>query len=213
MPDSIVVQLLPLNPYYHKALVRQGFNPRIELYTRSNRMLAEIIEHLKNKFNPAHIENSQADDYTIALLAPWEGKLIEYSRNQEKITIGDVHMSLEKPVPWQLYYIWKQIGTTYNEPSDHSYLSNSMFTMLEDHSNSIPFIHDTNKIEEKIPAETFKQLFSKPTHETFSKCEDEPKLFPSFKELHLEKSLTEFREEHGESMFSAYFSFNKHPNC
>lgn len=181
------------------------------MYTRSNRMLAEIIEHLKNKFNPAYIENSQAD-YTITLLAPWEGKLIEYSRNQEKITIGDVHLSLESPVPWQLYYIWKPVGSIYNEPSEHSYLSNSLFTMIEDQSNSLPFIQDSNKYEEKV-AGNFQQLFSKPTHETFSKCEDEPKVFHSFKELHLDKSMTEFREDRGESMFSAYFSFNKHPNC
>lgn len=175
-------------------------------------MLAEIIEHLKIKFNPAYIENSQAE-YTITLLAPWEGKLIEYSRNQEKITIGDVHLSLESPVPWQLYYIWKPIGSIYNEPSDHSYLSNSMFTMIEDKSNSISYIQEPMKIEEKVSLGNFQQLFSKPTHETFSKAEDEPKNFQSFKELNLDKSLTEFREDHGESMFSAYFSFHKHPNC
>lgn len=171
-------------------------------------MLIEIIEHLKNKFNPAFIENSQLE-YTITLLAPWEGKLIEFSRNQEKITIGDVHLSLESPVPWQMYYIWKSVDTVFQEPSDHSYLSNSMFTMMEEHSNSMPFMHEI-KIEEK--PEGFKTLFSRPTIETFSKCEEEPKPFSSLKELHLDRSITEFKEEHGESMFSAYFSFNKHPN-
>jgi hypothetical protein len=176
-------------------------------------MLAEIIEHLKNKFNPSYIENSQAE-YTITLLAPWEGKLIEYSRNQEKITIGDVHLSLESPIPWQLYYIWKPVGSVYNEPSDHSFISNSMYTLIEEQSNSMTFIQDpVPKHDEKVSLGNFKQLFSKPTHETFSKCEDEPKSFPGLKELHLDKSLTEFREEHGESMFSAYFSFHKHPNC
>ena len=175
-------------------------------------MLAEIIEHLKNKFNPAYIENSPAD-YTITLLAPWEGKLIEYSRNQEKITIGDVYLSLESPVPWQLYYIWKPVNPVYNEPSEHSYLSNSLFTMIEDQSNSLPFIQDSCKFEEKLNNGNFHQLFSKPTHETFSKSEEEPKIFQSFKELHLDKSLTELKDERGESMFSSYFSFNKHPNC
>lgn len=173
-------------------------------------MLAEIIEHLKNKFNPAFIENSQAE-YTITLLAPWEGKLIEYSRNQEKITIGDVHLSLESPIPWQMYYIWKSVDTVFHEPSEHSYLSNSMFTMMDEQSNSVTFMNEI-KTDEK-PADCFKQLFSKPTIETFSKCEEEPKLFSTMKELHLDRSITEYKEEHGESMFSAYFSFHKHPNC
>lgn len=172
-------------------------------------MLAEIIEHLKNKFNPAYIENSSAE-YTISLLAPWDGKLIEYSRNQEKITIGDVHLSLESPTPWQLFYLWKPVGSAYNEPSDHSYLSNSIFTIIDDPSDSMQFIHDL-KVEEK-PADSFK-FFTKTSHETFSKNDEEIKTFQSIKDLHLDKSLTEFREEHGESMFSAYFSFHKHPNC
>lgn len=205
------MQLLPLSSYFHKALVRQGFNPRIELYTRSNRMLVEIIEHLKNKFNPAFIENSQAE-YTITLLAQWDGKLIEYSRNQEKITIGDVHLSLESPMPWQMFYIWKPVGTILNEPSDHSYLSNSIFTMMDEHSNPISLTSDL-KNEDKSHLAPFKQMFSKPSYETFSKCEDEPKYYNSIKELHLDRSMTEFKEDHGESMFSAYFSFNKHPNC
>lgn len=176
-------------------------------------MLAEIIEHLKNKFNPAYIESSQAD-YTITLLAPWEGKLIEYSKNQEKITIGDVHLSLESPVPWQLYYIWKPVGTLFNEPSEYSYLSNSMFTMIEEHSNSLSFIQEPSvKMEEKGLNSNFKQLFTKPTHETFSKSEIEPKIFSSYKELHLDKSITEFKDEHGDSMFTSYFGFSKHPNC
>jgi hypothetical protein len=174
-------------------------------------MLVEIIEHLKNKFNPAFIENSQAE-YTITLLAQWEGKLIEYSRNHEKITIGDVHLSLECPVPWQMYYIWKPVGTIFNEPSDHSYLSNSIFTMMDEHSNSNSLITDL-KQEDKSHLTSFKQIFSKQSYEAFSKCEDEPKSYNSLKELHLDRSITEFKEDHGESMFTAYFAFNKHHNC
>ena len=32
-------------------------------------------------------------------MAPWQGKFIEYNKSQEKITIGDVFLSLESPIP------------------------------------------------------------------------------------------------------------------
>lgn len=94
----MIVQLLPFNPNFHKALVRHGFNPRLELYMRSNMLLTEVLDHLKEKWNPAFIESS-TNEYSMGLLAPWEGKLIEFNRSQEKVTIGDMYLSLESPVP------------------------------------------------------------------------------------------------------------------
>lgn len=89
--------------YFHKALVRHGFNPRLEIYLPPNKLLAEIMEHLAGRWNPTHIEgNSQ--EFAISLMAPWRGKFIEYSDSQERITIGDVCLGLESPIPLQIYY-------------------------------------------------------------------------------------------------------------
>lgn len=212
-PESLGIQLLPLNVYYHKALVRCGYNPRLEIFMRPSKLLAEIIEHLNNKWNPARIENSN-QEFTVSLMAPWEGKFIEYNKNQEKITIGDVHMSLESPASWHLYYYWKPVGNHVPEPinnhSEHSLLSTSIFNLIEDQSNSMPFFN-SQMIEDSKPMtlnSPFKMLFTKGPHDPFSKADvpiTVPNLMCSSHEIAHDISLTEFKPEGDESMFTSWF--------
>ncbi|CAG9326166.1 unnamed protein product [Blepharisma stoltei] len=214
--DTIGVQLLPLNAYYHKALVRCGFTPRLEIYMRSSKLLAEIIEHLNNKWHPEIIENSPKQEFTVSLMAPWEGKFIEYNKNQEKITIGDVHMSLESPASWHLYYYWKpvssQIQESMNTHSDHSLLSTSMLNLIEEKSNSIPFL-SSQMVEDSRPfglSNSFQLAFNNCAHEPFSKGDSlqVPDLRYSAQEIHHDLSLSVFRTDGDESMFSSWFNNN-----
>ncbi|CAG9315580.1 unnamed protein product [Blepharisma stoltei] len=212
VPDTLNVQLLPFSPNYHKALVRHGFNPRLELYMRSNMLLIEVLDHLKVKWNPAFIESS-TNDYMIGLLASWEGKLIEFNRSQEKITIGDIYLSLESPVPWQLYYYWKQIGGVFPEPqpinNEQSVLTSSLYSNsifpTEEKSNSAASLDKKDK--SFLLRSPNKQLFTKTNKEVFSKSTDEKSKLSAY-----ESALIEFKTEGEESMFSTWFSFNKNPN-
>lgn len=191
-------------------------------------MLIEVIEHLNSKWNPSLIEGS-GQEFTVCLLATWESKLIEYSRTQEKITVGDVYMSLDSPVPWVLYYCWKPTNT--NVPftpvpaqSENSLKVSSFLNMMDETSNSVPFLasfesqrvaestaehlEDFKSISLRSP---FKKLFSqKIGEETFSKSDDDPRPFTVPRELAQEfsQSLMEIRDGE-ESMFTTWFSINK----
>lgn len=109
IPECLGVQLLPLKAYYHKLLVRNGFNPRLEIYFPPNKLFSEVIEHLTRKWNPTYIE-SNGQEFIIGLKASWQGKHLEFQKSQEKITIGDVFLSLESPIPMQLFYYWKTVS-------------------------------------------------------------------------------------------------------
>lgn len=195
-----------MNQYYHKTLVRHGFNPRLEIYMRSNKLLAEVLEHLNNKWSPTYLENS-GQEFNIGLMALWDGKIIEFTVNQEKFTVGDIFLSLENPVPWQLYYYWKPLGGPLRESREQTY--QSVVNLLPENSNSIPFLQNPEEARSYEPQSPFKTLF-KPTSNPFSLGEEEPKPFSAPKELLAEKSLSEFRQEGEESMFSAFFGFNRH---
>ena len=138
-------------------------------------------------------------------------------------------MSLDSPVPWVLYYCWKP--THPNVPfnpipmqSDNSLKSANFLNMMDDASNSVPFLanFESQKITESStdPMEDFKsislrspfkKLFSqKISEETFSKGEDDPRPFTVPRELAQEfsQSLMEIRDGE-ESMFTTWFSINK----
>lgn len=161
VPECLGLQLLPFKAYYHKALVRHGFNPRLEIYLPPNKLLAEVIEHLNKRWNPTYLEND-SQEFVISLKALWQGKYIEYTRTSEKISIGDIFLSLECPLPLQLCYYWKPMDSSFiptvGVASDYS-VGSSML-LIDENSNSLPFLSTTGA--EPLPKTVnspFKTLF------------------------------------------------------
>lgn len=175
--ECLGLQLLPFTMHFHKALVRHGFNPRLEIYLPPSKLLTGIIEHLDSKWVPTRIEGS-SQKFAISLMAPWEGKYIEYSRSQENITIGDVFVSLESPVPLQLFYCWKPTGSS----------AQGRASSALDESEHKPL----------FTGRPFKSLFES-TESPFSRLED-----PSEKE----SPFPAQRLDDEESLFTTFFRFN-----
>ena len=182
LSDCLVLQLLPFKPYFHKVLVRNGFNPRLEIYLQANKLLAEIIEHLTSKWLPTRLENN-GQEFVISLMAPWQNQFIEYSRNQEKITIGDVFLSLESPIPLQVFYYWKPVETSGNEESAAE-------------SNSLPFF--TQEDESQVKEESSFKSLLRTTINPFSKGEAASDSGPA-----------EIKHDAEESLFSTFFKLSK----
>ena len=92
----VYMQILPYNDYYHKTLVRNGFNPRIEIYTHPSKLISEVIEHLNNKWNPSKIEGQA---YSLELILSGNKKF----NLSDSVNVGSISSSM------RLYYAWEQI--------------------------------------------------------------------------------------------------------
>lgn len=90
-----------------------------------------------------------------------------------------------------------------------SIMSNSLIS-LDDKSNSVPVFKLNSRAEDKsfLLRSPHKKLFAKTSKAVFSKSnDDKSRQISAF-----ETALSEFKAEGEESMFSAWFSFNKPTN-
>lgn len=200
---------------------------------KKTKLVREVIEHLNQKFKPTSLVGSN-EEYSVVLLAKSEGtlytdKYIEYPPG-EKLTIGDLILSLDFPVPCYFYYAWKPVRSLSEHKAHVDTLDqqSSLYTLGEESLSSM-LVAAAPKIE---PAESlmqslrepkpsvrvqspFKNLFSHPNRskEAFSKS-DEPNFKSSAgvgRDLNSEYSLgiSAFLEPE-ESMITTLLALSRH---
>jgi hypothetical protein len=199
---------------------------------KKTKLVAEVIAHLNHKFKPTSLVGSN-EEYSVVLLAKCDGTLnsdqyIEYPPGA-KLTVGDLILSLDFPVPCYFYYAWKPVRSL----SDHqgheaaADQQSSLYTIGEESLSSMLVTaaaprHDSGEslmaslrdVKPSVRVQSpFKNLFSHPNRskEAFSKCDEANYKVVAGRDLTSEFSLgiSSFLEPE-ESMISTLLALSRH---
>jgi len=223
------MRFLPFHASIHAALVRTGFNPRLEitylpLRMPRSKLLGEVVDHLNDKWNPAFVMN-QKEDVTVVLISRWEDRFVEH--HDLCLTVGDVCMSLEWSGAPVLYYGMKTVSQVKQDkaagrvcaepPLDEGSLPSIRHLdalpgspkSLEPEGQSL--FTSLRKDESHLTTSPFRNLFSSSKGDAFSKCEEDfrsaaPAHTPEFS---FASNLSEFRHQDDNSI-SRMLALSRH---
>lgn len=82
-------------------LTRNGYNPKLELTVQKTTILTDIVAYLNKKWCAI-----EGNENSISLFSKLGDSNITEHNSTEKITIGDIFLSLNSPVPFYMFYCW-----------------------------------------------------------------------------------------------------------